>query len=143
MSPYDMCTSCAQAASVLLILPAAAAILSIMGKIKACAAHKDESRALQYATPATTELCKQSEAPRLGVQQASSCRALCIGLGGGTLPNFLSHHFPGLHVDAVELDPVVIAAATECMGLSRSRCCTFSCHSMSCVQAACQPDDAV
>ncbi len=51
----------------------------------------------------------------------TSCRALCIGLGGGSLPNFLSHHFPGLLVDAVELDPTVVTAATQCMGLPYSR----------------------
>ena len=50
-----------------------------------------------------------------------SCSALCIGLGAGTLPNFLSHHFPGMQVKAVELDPVVIQAATEAMGLPADR----------------------
>ena len=123
----------AQASSVLLVLPAAAAILSMMGKIKACAAHRDKAKALKYATQSTSEQSIPSEAPRLGEQQASTCRALCIGLGGGTLPNFLSHHLPGLHVDAIELDPVVVAAATECMGLPRSRCCAIFCPCLSCV----------
>ena len=50
-----------------------------------------------------------------------SCSALCIGLGAGTLPNFLSHHFPGMQVEAVELDPVVIQAATEALGLPADR----------------------
>lgn len=50
------------------------------------------------------------------------CRALCIGLGGGSLPNFLSHHFPGLLVDAVELDPLVVTAATDYMGFPSRRC---------------------
>ncbi|KAL3150255.1 hypothetical protein ABBQ32_000108 [Trebouxia sp. C0010 RCD-2024] len=49
------------------------------------------------------------------------CRALCIGLGGGSLPNFLSHHFPGLLVDAVELDPLVVTAATDYMGFPSRR----------------------
>ncbi len=39
------------------------------------------------------------------------CRVLCIGLGGGTLPLFLAHHFPGMEIEVVEIDPVVIAAA--------------------------------
>ena len=56
-----------------------------------------------------------------------ACRALCVGVGAGTLPNFLSHHFPGLQVDAVDLDPLVINAATEYMGLPTSRCSNISC----------------
>lgn len=49
------------------------------------------------------------------------CRALCVGLGGGSLPLFLTHHFPGLEIDVVELDPVVIAAAEAGMGFPRDR----------------------
>ena len=33
-----------------------------------------------------------------------AARAVCIGVGGGALPLFLSHHFPGLLVDAVRLN---------------------------------------
>ena len=47
--------------------------------------------------------------------------ALCIGIGGGSLPLFLAHHFPGMLVQAVDLDPVVLAAATEAMGFPRNR----------------------
>lgn len=54
--------------------------------------------------------------------EGEASRVLCIGLGGGSLSNFLSHHFPGLHVDAVELDPLVITAASDLMGLPRHRC---------------------
>ncbi|EFN52903.1 hypothetical protein CHLNCDRAFT_138459 [Chlorella variabilis] len=49
--------------------------------------------------------------------KAHRLRALCIGVGGGSLPLFLSHHFPRMDVDAVELDPAVVAAATRAMGL--------------------------
>lgn len=49
------------------------------------------------------------------------CRVLCIGLGGGTLPLFLVHHFPGMQVDVVEIDPVVINAAQQAMGYPRQR----------------------
>ena len=52
----------------------------------------------------------------------ASSRVLCIGLGGGSLPNFLSHHFPGLTVDAVELDSLVVTAATNYMGFPNHRC---------------------
>jgi len=47
----------------------------------------------------------------------SGMRLLCLGVGGGSLPMFLAHHFPRSHVDAVELDPMVIDAATQVMGL--------------------------
>jgi tRNA G46 methylase TrmB len=43
---------------------------------------------------------------------------VCVGLGGGSLPAFLSHHFPGAQVVAVELDPLVVKAAREAMGLT-------------------------
>ena len=48
------------------------------------------------------------------------CRVLCIGLGGGTLPLFLMHHYPGMLVDVVELDPTVIKAAST-MGFAQCR----------------------
>jgi len=41
---------------------------------------------------------------------------LCIGVGGGALPLFLAHHFPAATVQAVEIDPVVVEAATTHMG---------------------------
>lgn len=86
---------------------AAAAIIKQAGRLEAC-----------LTAAANPEGQKASDAAE---QHNSSCRALCIGLGGGTLPNFLSYHFPGMLVDAVELDPVVIAAATQSMGLPHSR----------------------
>lgn len=48
--------------------------------------------------------------------QSRKVRVLCIGLGGGSLPMFLLHHFPTMTVDAVEIDPVVIEAC-DFMGL--------------------------
>ncbi len=47
--------------------------------------------------------------------------AVCIGVGGGSLPLFLSHHFPGMHVEAVELDSAVLAAASQAMGFPLDR----------------------
>ncbi|CAI5951662.1 unnamed protein product [Closterium sp. NIES-65] len=43
-------------------------------------------------------------------------RTLCLGLGGGSLPLCLAHALPSAHVDAVEIDPAVIAAAMRHMG---------------------------
>ena len=48
--------------------------------------------------------------------------AVCLGIGGGSLPLFLAHHFPGMLVQAVDLDPVVLAAASQAMGFPLDRC---------------------
>lgn len=44
-------------------------------------------------------------------------RALMIGLGGGTYTTLLKRHFPNLHIDAVEIDPVVVEAAKTFFGV--------------------------
>jgi len=44
-------------------------------------------------------------------------RVLVVGLGGGTIPQFLRRHFPDLIVDAVEIDPAVVRVAKEYFGL--------------------------
>lgn len=43
-------------------------------------------------------------------------RVLVVGLGGGAMPMFLRAVHPGLAIDVVELDPIVIRAAREFMG---------------------------
>lgn len=80
---------------------AAAAIVRLSGKLDTCL---DDAQSSQQQ-----------------LQQSPTCHALCLGLGAGSLPLFLSHHFPGMLVQAVELDPVVIAAATQEMGLPAKR----------------------
>jgi spermidine synthase len=40
-------------------------------------------------------------------------RLLMIGLGGGTIPNFLHKHFPHLTIDVVEIDPLVLEVAKK------------------------------
>ncbi|XP_054977601.1 eEF1A lysine and N-terminal methyltransferase isoform X1 [Sorex araneus] len=45
---------------------------------------------------------------------------LVVGLGGGSLPLFIHDHFPKSCVDAVELDPSMLAVATEWFGFSPS-----------------------
>jgi spermidine synthase len=42
--------------------------------------------------------------------------ALVIGLGGGTIPGFLRKHYPGMTIDAVDIDPVVVAVARSHFG---------------------------
>lgn len=43
-------------------------------------------------------------------------RFLVVGLGGGTLPAFLRHHYPDSEIDAVDINPVVAAAAISHLG---------------------------
>jgi spermidine synthase len=43
-------------------------------------------------------------------------RMLVIGLGGGTLPAFLRHHYPDAVIDAVDIDPEVAFVAREYFG---------------------------
>ena len=45
---------------------------------------------------------------------ASAC--LLVGLGGGAIVRFLNHHFPGLRLDVVEIDPVVVRVSREYFG---------------------------
>lgn len=44
-------------------------------------------------------------------------RVLMIGLGGGTYTTMLHRHMPGLEIDAVEINPVVVQAARAHFGL--------------------------
>ena len=41
---------------------------------------------------------------------------LVVGLGGGTLPMAFVDLFPGVHIDAIEIDPAVVAVAHEYFG---------------------------
>lgn len=54
-----------------------------------------------------------------------SVSAVCIGVGGGSLPGYLAHHYPGMQVEAVELDPMVVQAATSAMGFPSTRCASL------------------
>ncbi|MGD8367614.1 MAG: fused MFS/spermidine synthase [Desulfobacterales bacterium] len=47
-------------------------------------------------------------------------RALMLGLGGGTFTSFLQRYFPDLKIDAVEIDPVVVEAATTFFGVKEN-----------------------
>lgn len=57
-----------------------------------------------------------------GTAGSAPLEVLCVGLGGGSLPLFLAHHFPGMHVTVLELDPVVLRAARQACGLSTVPC---------------------
>jgi len=62
---------------------------------------------LAYTSVALTGLALCNEQAR---------RFLIIGLGGGTLPAFLRHHYPDSDIDAVDINPVVATAAKTYLG---------------------------
>jgi spermidine synthase len=47
----------------------------------------------------------------------AASRMLIIGLGGGSLPSLLRRRLPGLRLDVVELDPVVVEVARSHFGV--------------------------
>ncbi len=44
-------------------------------------------------------------------------RVLIVGLGGGAMVHFLTHHDPQLKIDAVEIDPAVVKVAADLFGV--------------------------
>ena len=57
----------------------------------------------------------------VGIHNYSLNTFLAIGLGGGSLPHFITHFFPETHVTALEIDEVVVSAAVKAMGLPADR----------------------
>lgn len=49
--------------------------------------------------------------------QPAPRRILIVGLGGGAMVRFLSHHEPEAEIDAVEIDPVVVRLADRYFGV--------------------------
>lgn len=49
--------------------------------------------------------------------KVQSC--LILGLGGGTVVHFLARDFPGVQIDVVELDPVIVDIARRFFGLDQ------------------------
>lgn len=48
-------------------------------------------------------------------------RILIIGLGGGSIPNFLHKHYPDTHIDVVDIDPVVVEVAKKYFGFREDK----------------------
>jgi spermidine synthase len=44
-------------------------------------------------------------------------RILVIGLGGGSIPSFLHHHYPNATINVVDIDPEVVRVAKQFFGL--------------------------
>jgi spermidine synthase len=47
-------------------------------------------------------------------------RVLVLGLGGGALPKRMWHDYPGMQIDSVEIDPVVVDVAKRYFGMPDS-----------------------
>jgi spermidine synthase len=47
-------------------------------------------------------------------------RVLMIGLGGGSTQKAYNHYYPDIQVETVELDPMVVTAATKFFGVKKS-----------------------
>jgi len=48
-------------------------------------------------------------------------RILIVGLGGGSIPNFLHMHYPDTHIDVVDIDPVVVEVAKKYFGFREDK----------------------
>jgi len=48
-------------------------------------------------------------------------RILMVGLGGGSIPNFLHKHYPDTHIDVVDIDPVVVEVAKKYFGFREDK----------------------
>lgn len=77
------------------------------------------ARALNAPDPAG-DAAQSTSSPELAAGR-NRLRVLFIGLGGGTLPLALHHHFPGMDIDAVELDAAVVEAAQAAMAYPAGR----------------------
>lgn len=49
--------------------------------------------------------------------QPTPRRVLIVGLGGGAMVRFLTHHEPDLRIDAIEIDPAVVRLAGDYFGV--------------------------
>lgn len=72
--------------------------------------------------PADLESASPLDSSRSKTSEPSKLRVLCIGLGGGTVPTFLSHMLPHCEIDVAELEPAVVQAAMGAMGFVTSSC---------------------
>jgi spermidine synthase len=48
-------------------------------------------------------------------------RILIVGLGGGSIPNFLHKYYPNTHIDVVDIDPLVVKVAKEYLGFREDK----------------------
>ncbi|KAI3520371.1 hypothetical protein L1887_09757 [Cichorium endivia] len=72
-----------------------------------------------YLTPMVSGLSLIASHLNERIQQGFTPRALCLGVGGGSLLSFLNTEL-GFEVTGVEVDEVVLNAATQHFGLHRS-----------------------
>lgn len=87
----------------------------------ACGSHCVDSCPCDVDTSVGLNAYMQTMFEQLGPRcSGEDARVLMIGLGGGELTQYLLHHCPGMHVDAVELNGDVISLARAYFGLGES-----------------------
>jgi spermidine synthase len=71
-------------------------------------------------------------------------RVLIVGLGGGAMVRFLTHHEPQLRIDAVEIDPVVVRLADQYFGVrSGGHVQVHTADAVAFVEAVSEPYDLI
>jgi len=77
---------------------------------------------------ASTKLAMaRRDAPDASLALPDAFRVMVIGLGGGSLPSFLTAHFPFVHCETVDISPAVVQVAREHFGFvpSANNVCTI------------------
>ena len=78
---------------------------------------------------ASTKLAMaQREDAHASLALPDAFRVLIIGLGGGSLPSFLTSHYPFVHCETVDISPAVVQVAREHFGYtpSANNVCTIA-----------------
>ena len=71
-------------------------------------------------------------------------RVLIVGLGGGAMVRFLTHHEPQVRIDAVEIDPAVVRIADEYFGVrSGGQVRVYTADAVAFVEAIAEPYDVI
>ncbi|KAJ3288128.1 hypothetical protein HDU79_005099 [Rhizoclosmatium sp. JEL0117] len=61
--------------------------------------------------------CAMTCAGFLSTRKSGRGKALLIGLGGGAMASFIGRHWPGINLEAVEIDPRVVKVAERWFGV--------------------------
>jgi spermidine synthase len=77
--------------------------------------------AVKLGEPGRLELRYTRVMPVALAAAEKSKRILIVGLGGGSIPNFLHKHYPDTHIDVVDIDPVVVEVAKKYFGFRQDK----------------------
>lgn len=84
----------------------------------------DETRGRQSAMKISDPLFLYYVYARLAFAGLAFCDeprdVLFVGLGGGSMPKFFSHHYPDVNIDIAEVDPLVVEVARKYFAFSET-----------------------